>query len=197
MTFPPSDELRFKEIEHKFVVDDRFDLDRFRSTLEALHPTRVSSVDVLDTYYLLGGNRRGRFVIRHRYDPELHHLTLKTVETDPEVREEINLDLGHQHGDQSAAVNAFLEQLDVEWSGSLKKELNVWYFPDIEVVHYTASTDTAVVRCVEFEARRKDSLTAALDVLHRYERTTGFDAADRSHQSLVALLFPEVTRYLV
>ncbi len=192
MTKATSEELRFKEIEHKFVVDGQFELDDFGNTLEALDPTRTTSLRVLDNYYLINGSRSGQFVIRHRYDSELHHLTLKTLETDTEVRHEINIDLGHHSGDQRAQVEAFLGRLGIEWTGALQKDLRVWYFPDVEVVYYRASTDSRSVCCVEFEATRKRSLREALEILHRYEHATGFDDATRSHQSLLQILFPEV-----
>ena len=191
-----SAQLRFQEIEHKFLVDQDFDLQRFGASLEALGPTRTASLRVLDTYYLIAGSSTGRFVIRHRYDEELHHLTLKTLEPDTEVRREINLDLGHHAGDQRAEVSAFLEQLSVAWSGSLEKDLRVWDFPDVEVVHYRATTGSRTVSCVEFEATRKPSVEAALQTIHRYEQATGFDKTDRSHSSLLQILFPEVDDHL-
>ena len=196
MTDPALESLRFTEIEHKFVVDDQFDLERFQTTLETLHPTRTTSLRVLDTYYVIDGRRTQRFVIRHRYDTELHHLTLKAFETDTEVRKEINIDLGHHAGDQRAQVDEFLRHMGVVWSGSLRKELSVWYFPDIEVVHYKASTKTRAVRCVEFEATRKPSVAAALEIVHEYEEATGFDAARRSRRALLQILFPEIDEYL-
>jgi hypothetical protein len=190
------DALRFTEIEHKFIVDEQFDLSGFRDALASLQPARISSIRVRDRYYLTEGGRRGRFVIRHRYDPELHHLTLKTVEADTEVRSEINLDLGHHAGDQRAVVDAFLDRLGVAWSGTLYKDLDVWRFPDIEVVHYRASTDARSIRCVEFEATRKPSLADALSTVQRYERATGFDVRERSRLSLPQILFPEVAELL-
>ena len=196
VTDATSGQLRFKEIEHKFVVDDGFDLERFGAVLETLNPTRTTSLQVLDTYYLLRGSRNGRFVIRHRFDEELHHLTVKTLETDTEVRQEVNIDLGHHAGDQRAQVDAFLEQLGVEWSGALQKDITVWYFPDVEVVHYRATTDTRGVRCVEFEATRKPSVTEALETVRRYEHATGFDETRRSRRSLLRILFPEVVERL-
>ena len=191
-----TDPLRFTEIEHKFIVDERFDLTRFRDALGGLNPTRTSSIRVRDRYYLTDGGRRGRFVLRHRHDSELHHLTLKTLEDDTEVRSEINLDLGHHAGDQHDAVDAFLGHLGVQWSGTLHKDLDVWYFPDIEVVHYRASTDARSVRCVEFEATTKQSLADALATVQRYERATGFNGQDRSRVSLLQILFPEVSEVL-
>jgi len=189
-------ELRFTEVEHKFVVDDQFDVDAFGAALDALHPSRTTSLRVLDTYYLLAGSRARRYVVRHRYDPELHHLTVKTLQADSEVRQEVNIDLGHHAGDQRAQIDAFLEQLGIEWSGSLQKELMVWYFPDVEVVHYRASTGSREIRCVEFEAIHKPTLREALQVLRRYEAATGFDEIQRSHQSLPQMLFPEVGKRL-
>jgi len=192
-----ADDLRFMEIEHKFVVDEEFDLAAFRDALGRLHPTTTTSLRVRDRYYLTERGRRGRFVIRHRYDPELHQLTLKTVGDDTEVRSEINLDLGQHAGDQQDAVEAFLEQMGVQWSGTLHKDLDVWHFPDIEVVHYLASTSDRSVRCVEFEATRKPSLADALATVRRYEQGTGFGDLQRSRRSLLQLLFPDVMETLL
>lgn len=196
MTDDSQGKLRFQEIEHKFVVEERFDLSRFGDALETLSPTRTSALRVLDRYYLVRGSRSGRFVIRHRYDPELHHLTLKTFGTDTEIRQEVNIDLGHHVGDQHDRVEAFLGRLGIEWSGSLEKDLRVWYFPDAEVVHYHAATQLRSVRCVEFEATRKRSLAEALETVRRYELATGFDSADRCRRSLLQMLFPEVAEHL-
>jgi len=189
-------DLRFTEIEHKYVVGEGFDPQRFRDALGRMNPTRTASVRVRDRYYLTEGGRGRRFVIRHRYDAELHHLTLKTLEADTEVRVEINLDLGHHAGDQQAQVDAFLDRLGVEWSGTLLKDVEVWYFPDSEVVCYQASAGSRSVRCVEFEAKGARSMEAALATLQTYERATGFDDAVRSRLSLVQMLFPEVGELL-
>jgi len=187
-----TDELRFTEIEHKYVIDEQFDLARFRQAVSALGPLRTSTVDVHDRYFLTEGGRARRFLLRHRYDAELHHLTVKALESDTEVRAEINLDLGHHAGDQALQVDAFMDQLGVLWRGSLHKALEVWYFPDCEVVYYQASTPARAVRCIEFEATRKDSLEDARATLARFERATGLAGADRSRQSLPQLLFPEL-----
>ena len=190
------DDLRHTEIEHKFVVGDDFDLAGFRAAVERLHPTRTTALRVRDRYFLTEAGRRGRFILRHRHDPELHHLTLKSLARDTEVRSEVNLDLGHHAGDQAAAVDAFVERLGVIWSGVLDKDLTVWYFSDMEVVHYHASTGARTVECVEFEATRKQSLAAALRTVERYERATGFGRATRSRRSLPQLLFPEIAAAL-
>ena len=190
------DDLRFTEIEHKFVVGDDFDLPRFRAAVERLRPTRIGALRVRDRYFLTEAGRRGRFILRHRHDPELHHLTLKSLARDTEVRSEINLDLGHHAGDQAPAVDAFVERLGVTWKGVLDKDLTVWYFPDMEVAHYRATAGARAVECVEFEATRKDSLAAALRTVERYERATGFGGAARSRRSLPQILFPEIAAAL-
>ena len=191
----PSD-LRFTEIEHKFVLGDDFDPTSLGDALEPLQPTRKNALQVRDRYFLTEAGRRGRFVIRHRYDRELHHLTLKSLADDTEVRAEVNLDLGHHAGDQAAAVDAFVDRLAVTWSGVIHKNLTVWYFPDVEVAYYRASTGTRSVQCVEFEATQKHSLADALRTVQRYERATGFGDASRSRRSLPQILFPEFTAAL-
>jgi adenylate cyclase class IV len=191
-----AEDLRFKEIEHKYLVDDRFDVQGFRDALAALHPMRTKAMAVRDRYYLTVGGRAGRYVIRHRFDAELHHLTVKSIADDTEVRVEVNLDLGHHAGDQHAQVEAFVAQLGVEWSGTIEKDLEVWDFPESEVVHYRASTGSRSVRCVEFEATRKTSVQEALAAVDRYERATGFDRERRSRQSLLQILFPEIAKSL-
>jgi hypothetical protein len=186
--------MRFTEIEHKFVVDERFDLAAFCRTLDALGPVRRTSLQVRDRYFLTGDGRARHYILRHRFDEELHHLTIKSLASDPEVRDEINLDLGHHAGDQAAQVDAFVGRMGVTWSGELQKDLNVWYFADCEVVHYVASSGPLTVRCVEFEAIRQASIPEALAVIERYERVTGLDRDTRSRRSLVDLLFPGAVR---
>jgi len=184
--------LRLKEIEHKFIVSDQFDLPGFRQAVAALGPTRTSTVSVQDRYFLTEGGSARRFLMRHRFDAELHHLTIKSLEADSEVRVEVNLDLGHHAGSQAAQVDAFIDHLGVIWRGALQKELEVWYFPECEVVYYEASTPSRSVRCVEFEATRKESLPEALATLARFEQATGFEGVARIRQSLPQLLFPDL-----
>ena len=186
------DVMRLTEIEHKFVVDDLFDLARFRAAVELLRPTRTFALRVRDRYFLTGHGRSHRYVIRHRYDDQLHHLTIKTIEADPEVRTEINLDLGQHAGDQAATVDAFVNRLGVTWSGAIVKDIEVWEFPTCEIVHYVARAEDRRVTCVEFEAVRAANVEEALSVLGSYERATGFGEADRSLRTLVDLLFPGV-----
>jgi hypothetical protein len=189
-------DLRFTEIEHKYVVNARFDLQRFREVLASLGPTRTGAICVRDRYYLTEGGRAHRFLIRHRYDAEIHQLTIKTLGDDTETRSEINLDLSRHDGSQEAAVDAFLDHMGVVWRGTVQKDLEVWYFPDCEVVYYAASTDARAVRCVEFEATHKDSPAGALEIIERFERATGFEGAARSLVSLPQILFPELRDHL-
>ena len=186
------DVMRFTEIEHKFVVNDGFDLEAFSVALDAIGPTRRTRLQVRDRYFTTEDGASRRYVLRHRFDAEINQLTLKSLEADPEVRAEISLDLGHHAGSQDAAVDAFVARQGITWSGSLEKDLTVWYFPDCEVVHYVARTDGRTVRIVEFEATVKKSVDDALLILTHYERATGFDTSTRSMRSLVDLLFPDV-----
>jgi len=190
------DALRFTEIEHKFIVNTQFDLSGFRDTLAGLGPTRTTTTQVQDRYFLTETGRGNRFLIRHRYDSELHQLTLKTLEADTEIRSEINLDLDHGVGDQQDAVDALLDRLGTQWRGNLHKDLNAWYFADMEIVHYHATSDTHALTCVEFEAIHAPSVDAALTTLRRYEQATGFAGAPRATRSLPQLLFPELAAAL-
>ena len=190
-------DVQFKEIEHKFEVADDFDLDRFRGRVMALRPVRTNAIQVRDRYFLTETGQQRRFLLRHRLDNEIQQLTLKSLSDDTEVRDEINLDLGHHAGDQSLAVDAFVHHLGVRWSGTITKDIAVWYFDDCEVVHYRATAGARAVRCVEFEATRKDSVADALAIVERYERATGLHGFTRSRASLPQLLFPELRDLLV
>ena len=191
-----SDALRFKEIEHKFIVDEQFDLEAFRRQLSALGPGKVNAISVRDRFFLTEAGLARRILFRHRFDAEVHQLTVKSIENDPEVRVEVNIDLGHHQGNQDAQVDAFIDQLGVIWRGTLHKTLEVWYLPGCEVVYYEAFTDSRTVRCVEFEATHKESLAEALATVARFERATGFEGATRSLLSLPQLLFPELNQML-
>ncbi|MBK7575497.1 MAG: CYTH domain-containing protein [Elusimicrobia bacterium] len=186
--------MRFTEIEHKFVVGPAFDLTGFRASLDAIGPARHTALRVRDRYFITVDGRARHYVLRHRFDPELHQLTIKSLASDPEVRDEINLDLGHHAGAQQAPVDAFVARMGIDWQGELYKDLNVWHFPDCEVVHYVATTSERSVCCVEFEAIQQASVTEALAVIGRYERATGFNPADRSLRPLLDLMFPGVLR---
>jgi hypothetical protein len=194
--------LEFQEIEHKFLVGDDFDRLKFRAALEALHPVRHATLRVRDRYFITESGRARGFVLRHRFDQELHELTLKSIAQDAEVRDEINLKL--QAGDQQAQVDAFVAAQGLLWQGALWKDLEVWHFHDCEAVYYEATADehragvqgapAMTVRCVEFEATIKPTREEALAIVTRYERATGFADATRTPESLLALLWPDAVR---
>src|SRR5262245_57719996 len=131
--------LEFQEIEHKFVVGADFDLEPFREALNAMKPVRHAKLHVRDRYFITEAGRRRGFVLRHRFDRELHELTLKSVGADAEVRDEINLKL--RAGDQQAEVDAFVAAQGLLWQGTLWKDLEVWHFADCEAVYYVATVD--------------------------------------------------------
>ena len=184
--------LRFKEIEHKFIVAQTFDLAGFRVAVQTMTPTRHEVLRVRDRYFTTQAGQARGFILRHRHDRELHELTLKTVVGDAEVRDEINLAL--RPTDQDAVVDAFVSAQGVIWSGTLWKDLEVWHFDDCEVVHYVATAGERRVSCVEFEATHKPSLEVALAVVKRYEVATGFAGVARTPASLLELLWPEAVR---
>lgn len=179
----------YREIEHKFVVGDGFDLDAFRATAESLGPRRKTALVVRDTYYRLAGD--GDLIYRHRFDEELQQLTVKSLADDPQVRLEVDLDLGHHRGDQRAAVEAFLGARGIAWRGELHKDIEVFYFGDCEVVYYRAWTGRRELAVVELEATHKPSLEEALATVYAYRRRLGLDGAERELRSLPQLLFPE------
>ena len=59
--------MRFTEIEHKFVLDDGFDLPAFRAALGALAPARTDTLRVRDRYFLTGDGRARHYILRHRF----------------------------------------------------------------------------------------------------------------------------------
>jgi len=185
------EDLRFKEIEHKFIVPPDFDVEKFAEQIKRIGFDHFSEVDVLDTYYLI--NDRPGMVFRHRVDRELQHLSVKSTRGDNVVRTEINLNLGTHAGDQSSAVAAFMGMLTVAWHGQIHKRVRAWHLKDCEIVHYSAVAGARRVSCVEFEATRKDDRSGALGILADYESRLGFDATTRSPQSLFELLLvPEI-----
>ena len=183
---------RTVEIEHKFVVPPDFDRDALGRVMEGLGPVRRIALDVADRYFLTPDGKARQYILRHRFDEELHHLTIKSFGEDPEMRDEINLDLGHHAGDQAATIDAFVGRMGVVWSGTLSKTIRVWVFPDCEVVHYIARGGDREVHCVEFEATRTEDLAEAIAVLERYEQLAGFEASRRTHETLVDLIFPGI-----
>ncbi len=195
---------RFLEIEHKFVVAPDFDVEEFSNQVEALRPERITDVrQVKDTYYV--SKTYPEYIFRHRYDGELQHLTAKQAKTaytsaknakksDNEVREEINILLSQEKGDQDQTVRIFLQTLGVKPIGCLYKDIRVFYFADCEVCLYKASqknNQKPEVRCVEFEAKHYHSEAEGLQILFRYEKKLGFDATKREKRNLFDIFFSD------
>lgn len=181
-----SDNLQFLEIEHKFVIEADLDV---RSLLDGLHqrkPEKFIQTDVQDTYFLVENPPQA--VYRHRIDSYLQQLTVKSLGADTEVRLEVNLDLDPAKGNQIEGIRAFLAPLGVLWQGTLRKEVQAFYFADAEVVYYQAQYLDRVVRCFEIEARKPPSIEGAQKILADWEESLGFDPAKRSQASLLELL---------
>jgi hypothetical protein len=181
---------KFREIEHKYLVDGSFDLRAFEAVAHRLKPRKSSRLTVTDTYHVV--EAMPGHVIRHRIDQELQQLTLKSTGPDNECRTEVNLDLGLLRGNQAGSVEAFIQPMRPLWSGSIEKKIYVFYFDECEVVHYSACSGSGkVVHCVEFEALSKDTTEQALSVISRFEAAFGFDPGQRCNQSLFELLFTD------
>lgn len=183
MTHP---NLPFLEIEHKFVIAADLDL---RPLLDGLHqrkPEKFIQTDVQDTYFLV--QNPPQTVYRHRIDSYLQQLTVKSFGTDTEVRLEVNLDLDPAKGNQIEGIRAFLAPLGILWQGTLRKEVEAFYFADAEVVYYQAQYLDRVVRCVEIEARQPPSIEEAYKILAQWEASLALDPHQRCRDSLLELL---------
>lgn len=178
--------LRFLEIEHKFLVGSDFDEIPLLEKLRAAQPEKAYKTEVLDTYFLTEKLAQG--VFRHRIDKKLQQLTYKSLAGDSEIRTEINLGLDLHAGDQREAVEAFLSPLNILWFGTLAKSVNVFYFPDAEVVFYRARFGQRAQSCIEIEARSPKSLSDAQRILHFWENYLGLLPSDRCKASLLELL---------
>ena len=90
------------------------------------------------------------------FDAELQQLTIKSLGSDTEVRGEVNLELGLHAGDQEARVESFLGHLGLTWSGTIHKDVEVWYYPECEVVLYEAATESKKTAKAKPEAEEED-----------------------------------------
>lgn len=176
----------FLEIEHKFIVEPRFDKEAFLKALKSLSPGRQAKVSVRDTYFVLGHDTE--HIYRHRFDREIQQLTVKSVESDAAVRMEINLPIDQSKGDQRHAVECFMKALGCIWQAELAKDIEVSYFDDCEVVLYRATNGQRSFDCVEFEAVNPPTIEDGLSVLSKYEKVLGFDPSERDSRSLFELL---------
>lgn len=179
-------DMTFLEIEHKYLIDDQFDLNGFRQRVRELEPKDQTSVAVRDIYYF--NYDQPEFVMRHRYDREIQQLTIKGREADPEARTEINLNLGHSSGDQAAAVKTFVGMLGFRDCAEVHKDVEVYYFADCEVVNYRANCGDRRVHCIEVEAKGADSKESGIAILKRYEDMLNLTHMKREKKSLFELL---------
>jgi hypothetical protein len=104
------------------------------------------------------------------------------------VRLEVNLDLDPSRGNQIERIRAFLAPLGLLWQGTLRKDVQAFYFPNAEVVYYEARYEGRLVRCIEIEARQAPSIEGAQKILGIWEASLGLDPVRRSHASLLDLL---------
>lgn len=176
--------LEHIEIEHKFVVPVHFNRAAFRRKMTELGCLRRTKVDVCDTYYV--SSSFPNKIFRHRLDKELQHLTVKARGIASDARLEVNLKLAA--GDQSSAIKAFVNTFGKFRSVLVKKKVEAYYFPECEIVYYTAKSGRRSISCVEFEATKKTSLHAARKILMIYESKAGFFKKKAENKSLFEML---------
>lgn len=178
-------EAKFKEFEHKYLLDGSESVDSIFEALRSVSGGKEKSLDVTDTYFFEGLSPK--YVYRHRRDREIQQLTVKSLGKDARERTEINLHFLND-ADQFDAVERFMQTLGDFRKLSIKKSIQVIDFPDCECVYYEATNGLKTVRCFEFEALGAESLEQALTIIGRYESLAGFSPDTRCHQSLFELL---------
>jgi adenylate cyclase class IV len=183
---PLFSDLKYLEIEHKFLVDLQSEPAHWFQIIAEMGPEKVVRTQVQDTYFLVEQAKQS--IYRHRFDPYLQQLTVKSVGLDSEVRLEVNLSLDSSQGSQADAVRAFLTPQGLLWQGTLAKDVQAFYFADVEIVFYRATYADAEVCCLEFEARAAKSLEDARHTLAKWEKILGMSETNRTKASLVELL---------
>lgn len=179
--------MKHKEIERKYIADKFISRTDLVNRVLSLGPVQCKTHQVHDHYFLVKTLEKA--VFRYRHDDELSQLTVKSIEKTPTVRTEINLDLSKQMPNALEDVAAFMSMFDLEWSGSLTKDLWVAYFDDCEIVYYVASTPKRTVSCIEIEAKDAHSLEEGLGILEKYEKKLGFSANLAEARTLFEILF--------
>jgi len=175
----------FKEFEVKYLLDDSFDTQHFFDTLLALGQPVEKHLDVVDTYYQFAD--RPGYIYRHRHDEEIQQFTVKSYGGDTRERVEVNLSLTND-ASQADAIATFLSSFGKPEAFGICKRVDIFDFPDCEVVHYVAEAGGRRVRCVEFEAVGVDTWQQASQVIERYAKATGFDRRQRCEIALFDLL---------
>jgi adenylate cyclase class IV len=179
-------DMKYLEIEHKYLVSADFDRAAFTEKLLARDPEKHYKTQVEDTYFLV--RHAPQAIYRHRYDGMIQQLTVKSVASqDNEARLEVNLNLDLKEN-QSEAVGAFLQPLGLLWSGALSKSVEVFYFEDVEIVYYQARHGARDVACIEIEARKARSLEDGQKTLKLWAERISLNPDERCRQTLVQLL---------
>ena len=70
----------------------------------------------------------------------------------------------------------FLEAGNILFEGSINKSVFVYEFSDVEIVFYRASHKNKIVRCIEIEAKKPDSIESAKAIIESYEQKIGLDS---------------------
>jgi hypothetical protein len=178
----------FKEFEHKYVLDEHFDVNPVFEQLRSLGNGKEKQLTVKDVYYR--SQNFPDFVFRHRKDEEIQQLTVKSYGGDTRERTEVNLHLKNDRA-QFGEVEAFLDAIGSFRKFEISKEIRVIDFPDCECVYYKASSNDNSVYCMEFEALGTNDLSEALLIIKKYEAVAGFESLQRCHISLFDILFNE------
>lgn len=175
----------FKEYEVKYLLDDSFDTKQFFDTLLSLGSPVEKHLEVTDTYYKF--ESRPGYIYRHRHDIEIQQLTVKSYGGDTRDRVEVNLSLNN-NSSQKEAIETFLSSFGKPEAFGIRKTVDIYDFPDCEIVHYVAEANGRRVRCVEFEAVGVGTWEEAAKIIQSYAKATGFDSRERCEIALYDLL---------
>ena len=160
-----------REIEHKFLVPEGFDVDALGARLVAA-----------------GAGDAKRLPCGRTRSVSLHHTPGYDSRQGRGGDVGVNLDLSGP--DAADTVAAFLA---AGWGPcrrfGVTKEIRVWEVGGFEVVQYVATGEQGrIVRCVEFEATGDAPPDRALEALEAFEARFGFDPRDRCRSSLFHLM---------
>ncbi|MCW8399538.1 hypothetical protein OQJ26_12120 [Legionella sp. PATHC038] len=180
---------KFVEVEHKFCFDNKQSFKKAESAILRLYPLRDYKVDVAERYFIIDG--LNNFIIRHKVDEEKQSLTLKsfTPGKDSQTRLEVEISLAQEQGDQLQTVEKFLTVFNSYKEYKLMKHLQVFLFPEAEVVLYQAITQDRELYALEIESV-KESKYQALKHIKQFELQLGLDVRKREKRCLFELLFP-------
>ncbi|MGQ3890459.1 hypothetical protein [Legionella sp. CNM-4043-24] len=180
--------VKFVELEHKFCFDTAADLNALRTSIEACQPETSYSIEVNERYFLVQG--LNDFIIRHKVDGEKQSLTLKSfaLGADSEQRLEIDIPLSQESGDQLDAIERFLSAFGDFNEYKLTKELEVFTFPEAEIILYRAFSSDREVFVLEVESK-KENRDSALCHIKNFETQLELLTKQREKRCLFELLF--------